>query len=41
MLYDSRADLGMGLTYNEEAAAAGDYVDSGVALHRLLIEKSL
>ena len=41
MLYDSRANLGTGLTYNEEAAAAGDYVDSGVALHRLLIEKSL
>jgi 2,3-bisphosphoglycerate-independent phosphoglycerate mutase len=39
MLYDSRKDLGMGLIYNEEDARKGDYLDTGIKLHDLLIEK--
>ena len=39
MLYDSRKNLSNGLKYNEEDGSKGLYVDSGVALHHLLIEK--
>lgn len=39
MLYDSRKDLGMGLSYNEEDAIKGDYLDTAIKLHDLLIEK--
>lgn len=41
LLYDSRTDLGNGLVYDEESAAGGEFMDTGVALHRLLIEKDL
>lgn len=39
MLYDSREDLGTGLSYNEEDARKGDFIDTGIKLHALLIEK--
>ncbi|MDD2370924.1 MAG: cofactor-independent phosphoglycerate mutase [Firmicutes bacterium] len=39
MLYDSTKDFGMGLVYNEEAALTGIFIDSGIKLHNLLIEK--
>lgn len=41
LLYDSRKDLGQGLTYDEAAATGGIPVDSGVSLHRLLLEKEV
>lgn len=40
LLYDSRKDLDIGLTYNEEDAEKGDYVETGFKLHTLLIEKN-
>ncbi len=39
MLFDSRVDLAMGLAYNEEDAKKGDYIESGIKLHAMLIEK--
>ena len=39
MIYDSRQDLGTGLIYNEEDALKGRYIDAGIKLHALLIEK--
>lgn len=39
LLYDSRQDLCMGLSYNEEDAVKGDYIETGYKLHALLIEK--
>lgn len=39
MLYDSREDLAMGLVYDEEDARKGCYIESGIKLHALLIEK--
>ncbi|KAF0092266.1 MAG: 2 3-bisphosphoglycerate-independent phosphoglycerate mutase [Fusobacteria bacterium] len=39
MLYDSRKDLGMGISYNEEDALKGNYLDTAIKLHDLLIEK--
>lgn len=39
MIYDSKKDFGMGLSYNEEDAKKGGYLDTGIKLHDLLIEK--
>lgn len=39
LLYDSRKDISNHLKYNEDSAKAGIEIESGVALHRLLIEK--
>jgi 2,3-bisphosphoglycerate-independent phosphoglycerate mutase len=41
LLYDSRQDLGMGLSYDEEDAAKGEYIETGYKLHALLIEKKV
>lgn len=39
LLYDSRKNLGMGLSYNEEDASNGEYIETGFKLHALLLEK--
>lgn len=39
LLYDSRVDMGKGLSYNEDDALKGEYIASGIDLHALLIEK--
>lgn len=39
LLYDSRKDFDLGLSYNEEDAEKGEYVETGFKLHTLLIEK--
>lgn len=41
MLYDSRKDEDNNLEYNEEDAKKGKHIESGVKLHRLLIEKDI
>ncbi len=41
LLFDSTKDLGMGLSYNEEDGEKGVFIDSGVKLHNLLIEKKV
>lgn len=41
LLYDTRKTLGEGRGYNEEEAKGGTPLESGVALHRLLIEKAM
>ncbi len=39
LIYDSTKDLAMGLSYNEDGAIKGKYIESGVKLHNMLIEK--
>ena len=39
IFYDSRTDSGQGLTYDEKSAAAGEYIDDGTKLLKILLEK--